>query len=349
MKGDESFVICGQLSGALSFAPVTGSFPFLILLLLCLPYGRATERPYFNDLEVPQSMEDLEQIQAAVQSHLEKARAATVCLQIGEGSGTGVIISPEGLVLTAAHVSGGVRKRLTAVLEDGTEIKARSLGLDSVTDAAMVQLEGEGPFPYVAFDDQAAYRLGDWVFSLGHSGGFDKERGVVVRVGRLVQLMQDTLQSDCVLIGGDSGGPLFNMNGILIGIHSRVGRVKDDSRHVPLASFRREWDEMLAGEFLFEGPFASPYGNGYTGVEVQEDSEAGTLKITEVAEESPGAKAGLEAGMAITKVDGVAVSQESGNLWAALDLSKKIGDEVSLSWSKGGDSGEVTLTLIEAP
>ncbi len=80
-------------------------------------------------------------------------------------------------------------------------------------------------------------RIGDWVFSLGHGGGLDEERGAMVRLGRVVSLKHEAIQTDCKLIRGDSGGPLFNMNGELIGINSRVGTKLEDNLHVPMIDF----------------------------------------------------------------------------------------------------------------
>ena len=101
---------------------------------------------------------------------------------MGGGSGSGVIVSEKGLVLTAAHVSAGVGKKMTVIMEDGTRYKAISLGLVASTDAAMVQIEEEGSYPYVELDRGGTPSLGDWVYALGHSGGFEKERGVGVRI-----------------------------------------------------------------------------------------------------------------------------------------------------------------------
>ena len=186
--------------------------------------GGEVERHYFNDLPAPESVEDLINIENTLKSNLSKTRAATVCLELGEekGSGSGVIVSADGLVLTAAHVSGGINRTIEAVMEDGTRYPVRTIGLISNTDAAMAQIEGDGPFPFVEVDRDNTTQLGDWVMSLGHSGGFDEDRGVVVRLGRVVRMAQRTWQTDGTLIGGDSGGPLFDLHGRLIGIHSRI-------------------------------------------------------------------------------------------------------------------------------
>ena len=264
----------------------------------------ATARPYINDKPAPQTRVDLEAIQSHLHRHLPAARAATVAIELGEGSGTGVIISEDGLVLTAAHVSSGVDQDLTVVMEDGTRHEAVSLGLVASSDAAMVRILGDGPFPFVEYDRTDSTRLGDWVFALGHSGGFFEDRGSVVRLGRLVRIAQATFQSDCMLIGGDSGGPLFDLDGRVVAIHSRVGPRLPENMHVPLREFLRHWDEMLAGEFIGQGPFAQQGepGTGFLGL-VGEPGEGG-LEVLRLAENSPAEEAGIQVGDVILTING---------------------------------------------
>jgi len=331
MKGISGLIIAGSLV----CASVSG---------LARAETEPPKRPYFNDQKAPESLEDLRAIQKAVQSHLENARAATVCIELEEGTGTGVIISPEGLVLTAAHVSTGIDVPLTLVLEDGRKFKAKSLGLNSENDAAMVQITDQGSFPFVPYKTVTDYKLGDWVFALGHSGGFDEARGVVTRVGRLVAESKDTIQSDCVLIGGDSGGPLFDMSGNLIAIHSRVGRVKDDSRHVPLEAFERSWSAMKDGEFLGQGPFAQPkVPEVNLGMRTNWDQEAKKLTILEVEEEGLAHAAGLESGMEILAINGREITDLK--YFETLLKTAEPGDEIVFRWAREEEAGEITVEL----
>ena len=305
-------------------------------------------RPYVNDLKAPANRKDLETIQQTVISALEKVRPATVCIDLGEGSGSGVIVSPDGLVLTAAHVSTGVRKELTVVLEDGTRLKAESLGLVADSDAAMIRIteENGGPYPHVEIDRENSTRLGDWVFSLGHSGGFDVKRGSVLRVGRLVRIANRTIQSDCMLIGGDSGGPLFDLNGRLIGIHSRVGQHLQVNMHVPIREFLDHWEEMLAAEFIGEGPFATApvKGRGYLGF-ASEPHETGGLRVTRVGEDSPAAEAGLEVGDVILKCNGTELSTREQLQELLAEMAA--GDKVTLETRRGDEARTVECKLAE--
>jgi serine protease Do len=266
----------------------------LVTACLAILAGFAGARPFINDKKAPEDLRDLMAIQSALHRSLPAARAATVAIELGGGSGSGVIVSADGLVLTAAHVSTGVDKELEIVMEDGTRHKAVSLGLVASSDAAMVRILGEGPFPFVDMDRNDQTRLGDWVFSLGHSGGYFEDRGSVLRLGRVVRIAQATFQSDCMLIGGDSGGPLFDLDGRLVGIHSRVGQRLPENMHVPMREFLKHWEAMENGEFVGEGPFAqqAQKGTGYLGL-AGEAGEGG-LKVIRLAENGPAAEAGIE-------------------------------------------------------
>lgn len=228
----------------------------LILVQAISLHCAVANRLSINDKPAPENREDLLAIQSAVMNALPAASAATVAIEVTEGSGTGVIVSPDGLILTAAHVSGAPGKKVLVILQDGKHLNAITLGLDSESDAAMLRITDPGTWPFVEIDKTESYKLGDWVFALGHSGGFDKERGLVLRPGRIVRIAHQSLQSDCILIGGDSGGPLFDLSGRLIAIHSRVGQQLVVNMHVGVGIFQKKWDSLLKSEFLGDGPFA---------------------------------------------------------------------------------------------
>jgi len=317
---------------------------FFLWALLASGASAQASRKYFNDKQAPEGRKDLEVIQSSLQEALPRARAATVCVALDEGSGSGVIVSPDGLILTAAHVSAGVGKKVTVVMEDGTELKAVTLGLMAETDAAMIQIIEKGSYPFVEIDRAETARLGDWVFALGHSGGFDKERGSVVRLGRLVRIANSTFQSDCTLIGGDSGGPLFDMNGKLIGIHSRVGAQLQLNMHVPMSQFITNWEGMLKKEFIGEGPFAErpKKGSGFLGLATEPRKEGG-LRVTKVGEKSPAQEAGIEAGDVILKLN--ATKLENREQMQALLKEMAKGDEITLETTRRGKAKIHTFNL----
>lgn len=311
------------------------------VLLLAATVRAAEDRPYINDKKAPEDAKDLQTIQTALQKALPRARAATVCIELGEGSGTGVIVSPDGLILTAAHVSTGVGKKVTVLMEDGTKRKAETLGLVADTDAAMIRITDKGTWPFVEIDRESTTRLGDWVFSLGHSGGFDKDRGSVVRLGRIVRMANTTWQSDCMLIGGDSGGPLFDLTGRLVGIHSRVGQQLAVNMHVPISEFVKNWDAMMKSEFVGDGPFAQRpvKGNGFLGLATE--AAEGGLRVTKVGAKSPAEQAGVKEGDIILRFNDKAFAKREEMQDQLKEMSA--GDEVKLDIRRGGK--ELTLTL----
>lgn len=283
--------------------PVMNSTSISVILCVALSIAPMQARPFINEKKAPESHADLMAIQNALHRTLPATRAATVAIELGEGSGSGVIISADGMVLTAAHVSTGVDVDLKVVMEDGTRYDAVSLGLVASSDAAMMRILGDGPFPFVEIDRNDETRLGDWVYSLGHSGGYFEDRGAVVRLGRIVRIANSTFQTDCVLIGGDSGGPLFDLDGRLVAIHSRVGQRLPENMHVPMREYLRHWDAMERGEFVGEGPFAQlpEKGTGFLGV-IGEAGDDG-LKIQRVAEDSPASEAGIAVGDVLVSVN----------------------------------------------
>ena len=305
------------------------------------------DRPDFNDKEAPQTLGDFREIQSALQSHLERTRSATVCLQMGGGSGSAVIISKDGLVLTAAHVTSKIDEEIKVIMEDGREFTGRSLGLNSETDSAMLQIEDAGPFPFVEVDLKDTTKLGDWVFCLGLWGGFYNACGVYVCVGRLVREAETTVQSDCMLIGGDSGGPLFNMEGELIAIHSRVGASREESMHVPIREFQAHWDELKSGKFIGDGGFAqkSEPGTGFLGVATEETHEGG-LKVIELWEDGVAEKIGLKLGDLIVEIAGEKATKE---LMASKLAELGAGDKLKVKWTSGGETKEETVKLGERP
>ena len=323
-------------------------FPSIFPVLALLPFCAFADegRPYVNDKKAPDSPKDLEVIQTALEKALPKARAATVCIEIKDGSGSGVIVSPDGLVLTAAHVATGVKKKVPVVLEDGTRLKAETLGLVADKDAAMLQITEKGTYPFVDIDKASTTRLGDWVFALGHSGGFDKERGSVVRLGRLVRVADATFQSDCMLIGGDSGGPLFDLSGRMIGIHSRVGQQLQVNMHVPMTVYTENWDAMLKAEFIGEGPFAQlpVKGNGFLGLATEARAEGG-LRVTKVGSKSPAEEAGIKDGDVLLKLNGTDLKTRE----QMQDLLKEMsaGDELTLETEHNGKPKTLTFELGE--
>ncbi|MCB1276007.1 trypsin-like peptidase domain-containing protein [Prosthecobacter sp.] len=284
-------------------------------------------------------------VQSEVQKLLPQVRPALVAIQTGGGTASGVIISPDGLLLTAAHVPGGPGKNMRVVLEDGSVTTAQSLGLDKTTDAALAQLKKrDKPWPYVNLSREVAKaQPGEWCFALGHPGGFDKARGPVLRVGKIIKQTANSLHSDCVLMGGDSGGPLFNFRGEVIGIHSQIWEGRDQNVHVSMAPFLRSWDAMQKSQVIRVWGIGA---GGYLGVAtVMSDNVE--LEVADVIDGSPALKAGIRTGDVILSVDGDAMTDQQQ--FSAAVRAHAAGDTLKLKLRSNSKEREVSVKLAQKP
>ncbi len=224
----------------------------------------------------PQGVDELKKIQDHVTELYPSLAASTVNLSVsggrgGSAQGSGVIVSPSGIILTAAHVVGAPGREVTITTHDGHRHSGIILGRNTSLDAALVRFEDterqDWPAAPVAIGPA---RTGEWCAVLGHPGGYQRERGAVLRLGRVIFENQWLIQTDCELIGGDSGGPLFNMRGEVIGINTRIGESTEFNIHVPIEVFTRDWKRLMnseefrthSGAFLGLSGSKAPTGEG---------------------------------------------------------------------------------------
>ncbi|NQU26001.1 MAG: trypsin-like peptidase domain-containing protein, partial [Candidatus Nealsonbacteria bacterium] len=196
----------------------------------------------------PKNVDELKSIQAQVQKVVAKVLPCTVGVQIGAARGSGVIVSEDGIVMTAGHVVGEPGKDVTFFFADGKTAKGKTLGMYKTADAGLMKIADEGKWPFVEKGRSGDLKLGAWCVAVGHPLGYQKERPPVVRVGRVLRSGETVIQTDCPLVGGDSGGPLFDLEGRVIGINSRIGGSTSSNFHVPVDVFHDCWDRLLKGE-----------------------------------------------------------------------------------------------------
>jgi serine protease Do len=272
----------------------------------------------------PETVDELRALQAKVKEVTSRGTPSTVALLVGPGAGSGVIVRPDGLVLTAGHVVGKPGRTIRFVLPDGKFVTGKTLGSDPKLDTGMARITDrppsgatwpgakEGKWPAVEIARGTELTKGQWVVALGHPGGPRKERPPVVRVGRFeVYLKNDhSLRSDCTLVGGDSGGPLFDLNGRLVGIHSRIGMFLESNMQVPTDLYQNEWDRLVKGEVIGKSSRAE-LGCAF-------DPEAKKPTVKRVDADGPADKAGFKPGDVITRFDGESVD-------AAADVALLLG------------------------
>ena len=269
------------------------------------------------------------------------------------GQGSGFIVSSDGLILTNAHVVRSAN-HVTVKLNDRREFVAKVLGADPRTDIAVLRIDAKN-LPAVTFGDADALQPGEWVLAIGSPFGFENTvtAGVVSAKGR--SLPSDSIvpfiQTDVAVNPGNSGGPLFNARGEVIGINSQIfsqsGGYQGLSFAIPIDLAQRVQQQIVEN---------GKVQHGKLGVSIQEVNQtfadsfnlprpAGAL-ISNVEPDSPAAKAGLRSGDVILEADGRTIVS-SGDLPAIIGMQRP-GTEVKLSVWRDGKPVTVQATLGDA-
>lgn len=269
------------------------------------------------------------------------------------GEGSGFIVSSDGVILTNAHVVHGA-KEVTVKLTDRREFNAKVLGADPKTDVAVLKIDAKG-LPTVRLGQTSNLRVGDWVLAIGSPFGFENSvtAGVVSAKGR--SLPDDSfvpfLQTDVAINPGNSGGPLFNAQGEVVGINSQIytrsGGYQGVSFAIPIEVATRVQQQIQA---------TGKAQHARLGVSVQEVNQAfadsfrldrpeGAL-VSSVEPGGPAAKAGLEAGDVVRRIDGHAIVG-SGDLPAYVGQALP-GQKVTLEVWRKGASKTLSATLGDA-
>jgi serine protease Do len=297
--------------------------------------------------EPARNLEDLARLESKVQSVSEKVLPATVALlsETTGSSGSGVITREDGLILTAAHVVQGADEMLV-VFPDGKQVRGKVLGANYSKDIAMVKINQRGNWPFVELGESKPLAAGDWVVALGHSAGFDAARTPPVRFGRVISKGPGNfLTTDCTLIGGDSGGPLFGVDGKIVGIHSSIGRSLTNNNHAGIDGFREDWDRIEDGETwgtLSLNPFANPE-MPVLGIGMGMARGVNGVIVESVVRDSPAAAAGVRIGDVIRSLGGSDV-RDGAQLLQVLAKCQP-GDQVKLGFMRDRQRFEVDVTL----
>ncbi len=156
----------------------------------------------------PETLADLREMEAHLKAVAAKVGPTVVGLQIGRAQGSGVIVTGDGYVLTAGHVSEALRTAgLRVILPSGQVVEGRTLGRVRGSDAGLIKIQGScSDWPHTAMAAEGSIEEGEWCLTLGHPGGFNKERAAPLRFGQVLGTSPNTIQTDCELVGGDSGG-----------------------------------------------------------------------------------------------------------------------------------------------
>lgn len=296
------------------------------------PLTEKLPAPFYK--KVPESVEELKAIQEHVDRVAEKVTPSVVSVRVGASFGSGVIVSKDGYVLTAGHVSGTANRDVVVYFPTGKTAKGKTLGGNHGIDSGLIKISEAGDYPVAEMGDSSEMKPGHWCMVIAHPGGYKKGRAPVVRLGRMLNGNDRTLTTDCALVGGDSGGPLFDMHGRVIGINSRIGQAMTQNMHVPVNPFRESWDRLAKGE-VFGGKLGAGIvkSGPYIGVQTTPNVEG--CVIMAVTPGSPAEKAGLKANDVIRKFDGKDVA--SATELPKLVQARKAGDMVVLEVLRGDE------------
>ena len=258
----------------------------LLIAVACLqaplPDGRA------DDFDLPS-------LQSELLHAIDRVRPAVAHIS-GRGSAfSGVIVSPQGHVLSVGHaVSPGAHYRLA--LPDGRRLRGIGKGTNPRADAALILItDPPADLPFASMGDSGAVVTDQPCFGLSYPGGQRAGTEPIARFGRVVrsQPSRGMLQSSALMEPGDSGGPLFDLNGCVIGIHSRIGRSMDRNYEVPVNTYREFWNELNREQTFTQAGLPLPQ----LGVRIdrarRDEKDAAGLTIISVIDDSLAAKAAI--------------------------------------------------------
>jgi len=270
------------------------------------------------------------------------------------GSGSGVIITPDGYILTNDHVVRGA-KRLTATLQDGTSLDAALIGADPATDLALIRADGS-TLPYASMGESSSLRVGQLVIAIGNPFGFQStvSTGVVSALGRALRsadgrLIEDIIQHTAPLNPGNSGGPLVDSRGRVVGLNTAI-IVMAQGIGFSIPSDTAKW---VVSQLLTFGRVR----RGHLGITAQQRPLARRLvrfhrlgadfgvEVMAVAPESPASRGGVREGDVIVAIDGREV--------ASVDHIHRflaewpVGNRVRLTIIRGQDRMEVEVVPVE--
>jgi serine protease Do len=269
-----------------------------------------------------------------------------------QGSGSGVIISPDGYILTNNHVVDAAQE-VTVTMADKQVHKAQVVGRDPKTDLAVLKIDAKGSLPVAPMGDSTGLKVGEWVVAIGNPFGLGHTvtAGIVSAKGRVIGAgpYDDFIQTDAPINPGNSGGPLFNMQGEMVGINTAIvasGQGIGFAIPVDLA-------KPLIPQLVKTGEVT----RGYLVVSIQSvtpdlaqamklEERQGAL-VSEVVAGSPAAKAGIRQGDVIVGFNGTTV-EDAHDLPAAV-AKTPVGEEVTMTLRRDGETRKVAVTVGRLP
>ncbi|HEX4946000.1 MAG TPA: Do family serine endopeptidase [Blastocatellia bacterium] len=270
------------------------------------------------------------------------------------GTGSGVIVSADGYILTNNHVAGEATE-IKVKLADGSEHKAKLIGTDPETDLAVIKIEGNN-FPYAKLGDSGRMEQGEWVIALGSPFGLAQTMtaGIVSATGRDLRSgpYDNFIQTDASINPGNSGGPLVNMQGEVIGINTMIFSRSGGSEGIGFA-IPSNLGQKVYGQLVKNGKVS----RGYLGLNLQDatptvakslgyEGVTGAL-VGDVSKDGPAQKAGLQSGDLVVEFDGKKVTSAKQLTEMVADTAS--GKNVQVKYLRDGRTQTTTIQIGERP
>ena len=280
--------------------------------------------------------------------------------RLAEGQGSGFIISADGFIVTNNHVISldqqGVADAVSVRLADGSEYNARVVGRDQESDIAVLKIDAKAPLPFVKFGDSGKARAGDWVIAIGNPFGLGGTvtSGIVSSVNRATGTgaYDHYIQTDASINSGNSGGPMFDMRGNVIGINNWIvapnGGNIGIGFAIPADTAKPIVAKLMAGQAI---------ERGFLGVQIQplSDEIADSLGLPHdrgelvrgVPPGMPGAQAGIKPGDIVLKVNGAEITPDHTLSAIVSDLAP--GTRIPIELLRQGQRQTVTAVVAKRP
>lgn len=318
-------------------------------------YTQVTAPPVISDAESSDLSGVAQAAQRLANSVVTISSSVDSGLSEGEATGTGVVVTSDGEILTNAHVVEGATEVRVRFAGDTEPVVAEVLAADAGNDLALLKVNATG-LTAATFAKPGSVRVGDQVVAIGYAlaldGGPSVTTGIVSAMKRTIftesGALNSLIQTDAAISSGNSGGPLANMRGEVVGINTAVAR-GDTNSSANNIGFAISVDEVLAVlEQLREQAAGDARAEGFLGVSLEPRTDGGVGSIiSNVQSGSPAQEAGIVTGDIVLAVDGEPVNGQAGLVAAIRDRSP--GDSVSIELVRNGERLTLTATLVARP
>lgn len=319
------------------------------------PYTQVTAAPVVSDAEASDISGVAQAAQRVANSVVTISSSVDGGFSEGEATGTGVVVTSGGEILTNAHVVEGASEVRVRFAGDTEPVIAQVVAADSGNDLALLKVNATG-LTAATFAKPGSVRVGDQVVAIGYAlaldGGPSVTTGIVSALRRTIftdsGALNSLIQTDAAISSGNSGGPLVNMRGEVVGINTAVAR-GDTNSSANNIGFAISVDEVLAVlEQLRNQASGDTREEGFLGVSLEPRVDGGVGSIISTVQAgSPAQEAGFVVGDIVLAVDGEPVNGQAGLVAAIRDRSP--GDSITIELVRDGERLTLTATLVARP